>query len=40
VKRVAADPLAIDAALRELREKLGEPGAAHRAAQMALDLIP
>jgi lipid-A-disaccharide synthase len=40
VKRVAADPLAIGAALRELREKLGEPGAAHRAAQMALDLIP
>ncbi len=37
--RAIADPAAADAALREVREKLGSPGAAARAARLALELL-
>lgn len=39
VRKVVADPEACGPALHELRDKLGAPGAAARAAQMALDLM-
>jgi len=39
VRQVVADAATVRPALAELRGRLGEPGAAARAARMALDLI-
>jgi len=39
VRQVVAEASSVDPALREVRGRLGEPGAARRAAQLALDLI-
>ena len=40
VRQVAADAAKMRPALEELRGRLGDPGAARRAAQLALELIP
>ena len=40
VRHIAAHRAEFTEALRELRGKLGEPGAAERAARLALELMP